>query len=240
MKKQVKFAEKQTTHRLHHQNAASRNLGVNPFETALKDVNFNRSLKINKPPAVKSEPQLLHLTTVQIPKAMTAAPFLKHTALTPAQKEFLYTMAASYSVEHVRSLITQHYMNVLHRCIRTGSSPDICGSVVTSHENKEPHQSEVPSTSKHKKINTSGRKSFLPNIPNRQTRSVSTSASKHRNVQKKKIKSPQTLRGKSPRRTRISVMGEEDDDDEGLEDSLSECLSSLSVGEWDDDDFSDL
>ncbi|XP_051806687.1 protein FAM216A isoform X2 [Acanthochromis polyacanthus] len=229
MKKQVTFAEKQTIHRLHRQDAASRNLGVNVSETALKDVKSNRGLTIYKPPATSSEPQQLHPTTVQIPKAMTAAPFLKHTALTPAQKEFLYTIAASYSAEHVRSLITRHYMNVLHRCIRTASP-----------ENKEPDQSDLPSGSKHKeKISARERKSFLPNIPNRQTRSVSTSTSKHRNMKKKKIKSPQTLRGKSQRGTRISLM-EEDDDDEGLEDSLSECLSSLSVGKWDDDDFSDL
>lgn len=55
------------------------------------------------------------MTTVQIPKTMTAAPFLKHAALTPAQKEYLYTIAASHSSAHVRDLITQHYMNVLHR-----------------------------------------------------------------------------------------------------------------------------
>lgn len=32
----------------------------------------------------------------------------------------------------------------------------------------------------------------------------------------------------------------EEEDEEGLDDSLSECLSSLSLGDWDDDTFSDL
>uniref|UniRef100_A0A671WGC3 Protein FAM216A n=1 Tax=Sparus aurata TaxID=8175 RepID=A0A671WGC3_SPAAU len=67
-----------------------------------------------------SEPQLQHVTTITIPKTMTGAPFLRHSALTPAQKEYLYTIAASSSTTHVRNLITQHYMNVLHRCVCTG------------------------------------------------------------------------------------------------------------------------
>ncbi|KAM4541689.1 protein FAM216A [Odontesthes bonariensis] len=44
----------------------------------------------------------------------------RHAALTPAQREYLYTIAASYSTAHVRSLISQHYMNVLHRSIQAG------------------------------------------------------------------------------------------------------------------------
>uniref|UniRef100_A0A4W6ECW5 Uncharacterized protein n=1 Tax=Lates calcarifer TaxID=8187 RepID=A0A4W6ECW5_LATCA len=89
---------------------------MNELKMACKD----SGLKINRAPAARKEPQLQHLTPIQIPKAMTAAPFLKHAALTPGQKEYLYTIAASYSTAHVRNLITQHYMNVLHRCIRAG------------------------------------------------------------------------------------------------------------------------
>lgn len=33
---------------------------------------------------------------------------------------------------------------------------------------------------------------------------------------------------------------DKDEEEEGLNDSLSDCLSSLSMGEWDDDTFSDL
>uniref|UniRef100_A0A674MF91 Uncharacterized protein n=1 Tax=Takifugu rubripes TaxID=31033 RepID=A0A674MF91_TAKRU len=55
-----------------------------------------------------------------IPGAVSTAPFLKHTALTPAQREYLCNIAASHSDTHVRGLITQHYMNVLHRCTPSG------------------------------------------------------------------------------------------------------------------------
>lgn len=40
---------------------------------------------------------------------------------------------------------------------------------------------------------------------------------------------------------RIRLLAEEEEEEEeGLDDSLSECLSSLSLGDWDDDTFSDL
>lgn len=46
--------------------------------------------------------------------------YFQHPVLTPGQKRFLYSIAEAYSKEHMRQLICQHYMNVLHRCIRTG------------------------------------------------------------------------------------------------------------------------
>ncbi|TKS87180.1 Protein FAM216A [Collichthys lucidus] len=149
MKKQVTFAESRKIRRLYQDD--TRTAETNETKGALKDacMNFNSGVKANR-----------HEATIQIPQTMTAAPFLKHAALTPAQKEYLYTIAASYSTAHVRDLITQHYMNVLHRCIPTGA--------------------------------------------------------------------------------RITLLEDEDEDEKGLNDSLSDCLSSLSVGEWDDDTFSDL
>lgn len=39
---------------------------------------------------------------------------------------------------------------------------------------------------------------------------------------------------------RITLLEDKDEEEEGLNDSLSDCLSSLSMGEWDDDTFSDL
>ncbi|KAI3368095.1 hypothetical protein L3Q82_026243 [Scortum barcoo] len=119
MRKQVTFAESQTVHRLHRDEPLQRHTGMNESKMAsAAGVNFNRGLKIHRPTATTCEPQ--HVTAVQIPKSMTTAPFLKHAALTPAQKEYLYTIAATHSSAHVRNLITQHYMNVLHRCIRAG------------------------------------------------------------------------------------------------------------------------
>lgn len=104
----------------------------------------NSGLRNSRPQPATCEPQRQR-ETIQIPKSMTAGPFLKvgltswsadvfrgsgcetwplstpqHTALTPAQKEYLYRLTASYSSARVRNLITQHYMNVLHRCVPTG------------------------------------------------------------------------------------------------------------------------
>lgn len=165
-----------------HCQLATGSTRLSVFSLVTASMNFNNGLKINRLPAARRDPQLQHVTTVQIPKTMTAAPFLKvqlyvsshhcplcysvsdplmslikqpividliqtserslersrgfgmwvgipavkpdlcpqHTALTPAQKEYLYTIAASYSTTHVRNLITQHYLNVLRRCTRTG------------------------------------------------------------------------------------------------------------------------
>ncbi|XP_039641334.1 uncharacterized protein LOC120548888 [Perca fluviatilis] len=185
MKKQVAFAENQTTHRLHHAEAMQRSTAMNESKMALKDagVYFNNGLKFNRLPAARCEPttQLQHVTTIQIPKTITAAPFLKHAALTPAQKDYLYTMAASYSTTHVRHLITQHYMNVLHRRIRAGYNPEredlaVCSVILPGTDKTDKPCSEVPTKARHKdKIKTSARntgKSFLPKIPNRRARTV--------------------------------------------------------------------
>ncbi|TMS21770.1 Protein FAM216A [Larimichthys crocea] len=246
MKKQVTFAESRMIRRLYQDDTLPRTAETNETKGALKDtcMNFNSSVKANRQPAVRCE----HEATIQIPQTMTAAPFLKHAALTPAQKEYLYTIAASYSTAHVRNLITQHYMNVLHRCIPTGSKPerdhlDVTSvTLPTTNESVKPRL-EVPARPKQeKKINAGARnhgKSFLPKIPNRRTRLSNTSASKQRKMTKHTTSSP-TLKRKSPRRARITLLEDKDEEEEGLNDSLSDCLSSLSMGEWDDDTFSDL
>ncbi|TKS87212.1 Protein FAM216A [Collichthys lucidus] len=190
MKKQVTFAESRKIRRLYQDDTRT----AETIETkgALKDacMNFNSGVKANR-----------HGATIQIPQTMTAAPFLKHAALTPAQKEYLYTIAASYSTAHVRDLITQHYMNVLHRCIPTGSKPDRDHLDVTS--------VTLPTTDVSVKPRLE-----VPARPK----------------QEKKINAG----------ARITLLEDEDEEEEKLNDSLSDCLSSLSMGEWDDDTFSDL
>ncbi|KAG8013093.1 hypothetical protein GBF38_021299 [Nibea albiflora] len=239
MKKQVTFAESRMIHRLYQDDTLPRSAELNETKGALTDTCINF-----KQPAVRCE----HEPTIQIPQTITAAPFLKHAALTPAQKEYLYTIAASYSTTHVRNLITQHYMNVLHRCIPTGYKPerdrfDGTSATLPTPDEAVKHRLEVPARPKQdKKINAGARnhgKSFLPKIPNRRTRLSNTSASKQRKMKKHTTTSP-TLKRTSPRRARITLLEDEDEDEEGLHDSLSDCLSSLSLGEWDDDTFSDL
>ncbi|KAM7403715.1 hypothetical protein PAMA_004248 [Pampus argenteus] len=185
-------------------------------------VNFKNDLKIHGLQSERCEPKLQH-----------------HTALTPAQKQYLYTVAASYSTTHVRNLITQHYMNVLHRCIRAGYNPERDNNPVGT---SPKHPSDVPSRVKHKeKLNTGTRnpgKSFLPKIPNGQaSHSNNTPLSKHRKMKKHAATSP-SLSRKSPRTgARIKL---EEEDDYGPDDYMNECMSSLSMAEWDDDTFSDL
>uniref|UniRef100_A0A665X1Q1 Uncharacterized protein n=1 Tax=Echeneis naucrates TaxID=173247 RepID=A0A665X1Q1_ECHNA len=49
------------------------------------------------------------------------SPFVRqHGALTPAQRKYLCSVAASCSTDHVRNVIAQHYRNVLHTRIRAG------------------------------------------------------------------------------------------------------------------------
>ncbi|XP_069391640.1 protein FAM216A [Paralichthys olivaceus] len=152
---------------------------MNQSKMGLKDVGLipNSGLKTNRSAAAAAETQTHQITTIRIPETMTAAPFLKHSALTPAQREYLYTVSASCSSAHVRGLITRHYMNVLHRCKRAGFNSDSHDLIVTSVTSPESEgekrqttkQSDVSSRARHKaKISTSARhpgKSFLPKIP---------------------------------------------------------------------------
>ncbi|XP_034167038.2 protein FAM216A isoform X2 [Pangasianodon hypophthalmus] len=62
-----------------------------------------------------------HFNTIDIPKAMLTAPFLQYSALTPGQKRYLCSICEAYSEAHMRTLMQQHYLNVLHRSIRTGN-----------------------------------------------------------------------------------------------------------------------
>ncbi|XP_047466589.1 protein FAM216A [Mugil cephalus] len=244
MKKQVTFAENLRLHRLHDE-ALPR---MNRFKTAaLKDVGVN----INRPTAARRQPQLM-----QIPKTLTTGPFLKHTALTPAQKEFLYSVAASSSPAHVRDLITQHYMSILHRRTRAGYSPDTddldaAAAAATSENMRDKRQikkqqSDASFRLKHKeKTNAAARrsgKSFLPNITHRENRRSNAAASKHGKPQKRET-TASTLRRESPRvlqtGARVMMVMEEEEEEE-VDDSLSDCLSSLSVEESDADAFSDL
>ncbi|XP_034051531.1 uncharacterized protein LOC117532321 isoform X2 [Thalassophryne amazonica] len=201
MKKQVMLPERQRVRRLHQDDALQRQTGINDSRAG-GSLNFHNGLKSAKLPAVRSDPQLQSLRTIHIPKTVTTATSLKHTELTPAQREYLCTIAATYSTAHVRDLISQHYMNVLHGCIRTDYIPEKSHFAVTpttSPENGkcDEHQSSLTSRRKQKwKTATNQRKtekSFLPKIPNRQNR-LSTSA-KHE-MKRKLAPSSATVKGK--------------------------------------------
>lgn len=247
MKKQVTFAESDPVHRIHQDEALPRLCSeLQESKTALTASTLS-GFKLHRVSAAKRETQLRHGVTIHIPKTLTSAPFLKHTELTPAQREYLYTVAASYSPEHVRNLINQHYMNVLHRCIRTDCSPEREEPLVTSQtaletDEREQTPSDLPVRPKRESKSNAGAKnpgkSILPKISTRAARISNSSASKQTKVKKRTKTASSSVRGKSPRRLRMMKLLEEEDDE--LNDSLSECMSSLSIGEWEDDIFSDL
>nr|XP_055035782.1 protein FAM216A [Misgurnus anguillicaudatus] len=84
--------------------------------------------------------------TICIPKTMTDAPFLQHPGLTPGQKRFLYSIAEAYSKDHMRRLICQHYINVIHRCIRTDLNPRVKPRVTTIYSPELEHITESQTT----------------------------------------------------------------------------------------------
>ncbi|XP_051533611.1 protein FAM216A [Myxocyprinus asiaticus] len=120
MKKHVKFLENNSDKSgLYHKTSflPSRSSGLNHVDGDKTNPKFGHGMQRAVP--VKVAEQNRDMKTIQIPKTMTAAPFLQHPGLTPGQKRFLYSIAEAYSTDQMRQLICQHYMNVLHRCIRT-------------------------------------------------------------------------------------------------------------------------
>ncbi|KAJ8384925.1 hypothetical protein AAFF_G00197330 [Aldrovandia affinis] len=71
------------------------------------------------PPQLQSS-QTQRMETIHIPMALAAGPFLQHTRLTPGQKRYLCSIA---NTEHVRRVMQQHYLNVLHRCTKADHCP---------------------------------------------------------------------------------------------------------------------
>ncbi|XP_062867269.1 protein FAM216A [Trichomycterus rosablanca] len=110
-----------------------------------------------------------HFNTIQIPKAMLTPPFLQYSALTPGQKQYLCTVCEAYSKDHMRKLMQQHYLNVLHRSIGTGftkkSSFTINPAVGTSLpglDHSPAHQDERSGG----KIKGQEPRNTSPNLPN--------------------------------------------------------------------------
>ncbi|XP_051960583.1 uncharacterized protein LOC127627988 [Xyrauchen texanus] len=119
MKKHVKFLENNSNKSgLYHKTSLLplRSSGLNHVDGDKTNPKFGHGMQ---KATVKVAEQNRDMRTIQIPKTMTAAPFLQHPGLTPGQKRFLYSIAEAYSTDQMRQLICQHYMNVLHRCIRT-------------------------------------------------------------------------------------------------------------------------
>ncbi|XP_066502035.1 protein FAM216A [Hoplias malabaricus] len=72
-------------------------------------------------PELTEQPQNFNTSQIQHHMMITSSS-LQHWSLTPGQKRYLSSMAKTYSEDHVRKLIRQYYLNVLHKAIRTGIS----------------------------------------------------------------------------------------------------------------------
>ncbi|NP_001373216.1 protein FAM216A [Danio rerio] len=204
MQKHVKFTENiSDKNRLYHKRSSlpSRLSGLNVQDGKGNPVFGHKTQR----PATAHVPEQDQTTkTIHIQKTMTAAPFLQHPILTPGQKRFLYRMEEAYSTEHMRQLICQHYMNVLHRCIKTVPEVNTNLQVKVQTSTCVPeieHMENLESTST---IKTKGigkkskvKKTILPKIINHQRRSSEFVKSKTVQSNKRRATIPNhtTLRG---------------------------------------------
>ncbi|XP_050949392.1 protein FAM216A [Labeo rohita] len=242
MKKHVKFLENNDKSRLYHKKSfLPRPSGLNHVQTGKTNSVFGH--KIQRPATVQVPEQDQGIKTILIPKTITAAPFLQHPGLTPGQKRFLYSIAEAYSKEHMRQLICQHYMNVLHRCIRTVPDENVnlnAKRQMSTYTTQEEHTTNSQSTST-RKTKQSGKRSStsdkvkkttLPKIINHQR--VSSGFAKSNTIH---LRNKRTTIGKHAS-SRGSRPWEEDFEWEATEmDSyLAGHMSGLSFNESEDDD----
>lgn len=65
-------------------------------------------------------PELIYIAECKCSVLQNIVIMFQHPTLTTGQKRYLYSIANVYSTEHMRRLMKQHYLNVLHRCIKSG------------------------------------------------------------------------------------------------------------------------
>ncbi|XP_026090852.1 protein FAM216A-like [Carassius auratus] len=244
MKKHVKFLESNDKSRLYHRKSflPLRPSGLSHVHAGKTNSVFGH--KIQKPATVQVPEQDRGTKTIHIPKIMAAAPFLQHPGLTPGQKRFLYNFAEAYSKEHMRQLICQHYMNVLHRCIRTVPDANVHLNVKLQMSTRIPQvkhttNSQITSTSRTKesgkRSSTSEKvkKTTLPKLVNHQR--VSSGFAKPNTIHSTKRTKTKTAKHASSRESRP---WEDDFECEATEmDSyLAGHISGLSFNESEDDD----
>ncbi|XP_059382142.1 protein FAM216A [Carassius carassius] len=194
MKKDVKFIENSDKSRMYHKKSLLplRQSGLNHVQTGKTNSVFGH--KIQRPATEQVPEQDRGIKTIHIPKTITAAPFLQHPGLTPGQKRFLYSIAEAYSKDHMRQLICQHYMNVLHRCIRTVPDANVNINVKLQVSTYTPQEepktnSQSASTSKTKESGKRSsekvKKTTLPKIVKHQSTSSGFAKKKTRYIQER-------------------------------------------------------
>ncbi|XP_043078115.1 uncharacterized protein LOC122326952 [Puntigrus tetrazona] len=186
--------------------------------------------KTQRPATVQVSEQDQGIKTIHIPKTITAAPFLQHPSLTPGQKRFLYSIAEAYSKEHMRQLICQHYMNVLHRCIRTVPDASVNLNVkvqMSTYTPQEEHTTNSQSAPKSKTKESGKKKTTLPKIAKHQR--MSSGLAKSNTIHSRKKKTSNAKHASS----RESHPWE---DDFEWDSYLAGHMSGLSFNESEDDD----
>ncbi|XP_031433239.1 family with sequence similarity 216 member A isoform X2 [Clupea harengus] len=247
MKKHVKFEGNNFSRGIMHQISPrsllwpDRSFGhhANGFGGVTREETTDSRITKCSPPRHMKDPLV---ATIQITTTLADAPFLQQSRLTPGQKHYLRTIAGVHSKEHVWKLLQQHYMNVAHRCIRTGLDSMTNLSVKAS-ESLEPNRSvaQVSVTEREtlpKILNKSGQKHLnkgkntLPNIYNRHKWAAANNfESKKGPTRKSRISSDRThFSTKGAGLSKPDVRKDNDD-----EDSLDELIRALSME--DDEDF---
>ncbi|XP_052444428.1 protein FAM216A [Carassius gibelio] len=241
MKKNVKFIENSDKSRPYHKKSLLplRPSGLNHVQTGKTNSVFGH--KIQRPATVQIPEQDRDIKTIHIPKTITAAPFLQHPGLTPGQKRFLYSIAEAYSKDHMRQLICQHYMNVLHRCIRTVPDANVNLNVKLQVSTYTPQEepktnSQSASTSKTKESGKRSsekvKKTTFPKIVKHQ--STSSGFAKSNKIHSRKRRTTPAKHASS----RESHPWEDDFEWEAaeLDSYIAGHMSGLSFNESEDDD----
>ncbi|XP_062409786.1 protein FAM216A [Sardina pilchardus] len=193
--------------------------------------------RIKRSPRHMKDPKV---ATIHIPTTLAEAPFLQHARLTPGQKRYLSTIAGVHSAEHVWKLLQQHYMNIAHRCIRTGL--DSVTDFSTISESLEPtpslSQASVAETETLPKIvDKPGQKHLkkvknsLPKIDNRRKRTAAKNVHSKKGATRKSTVSGDQTNISTTKGASLSKPDDTDDDD-----SLDELIKALSM-EDDEDRF---
>uniref|UniRef100_A0A8C9RDQ6 Protein FAM216A-like n=2 Tax=Scleropages formosus TaxID=113540 RepID=A0A8C9RDQ6_SCLFO len=186
-------------------------------------------------PQPKPTSESHQMATIHIPKSMLTAPFLQHPSLTAGQKRYLYSIANVYSTRHMRALMKQQYLDVLHRCIRAGqcslrenknTGSNTCvkkkRSDGESRKNSTATMRQAGNGDRHGTAGGSGRTS-LPRIGSQNRTVSSISTSKDRDGRKRKT-NDYTEGNATGKGTDVSETQKTNE-----EEFLNENMSSLSV-----------
>ncbi|KAG5834926.1 hypothetical protein ANANG_G00266730 [Anguilla anguilla] len=186
--------------------------------------------------------EIQRVKPIHIPRALADGPFLQYPRLTPGQRCYLSSIASIYSIEHVRRLMQQHYLNVLYRCTQEDLCPfkesrseeeSMMGNECVQMDSGMTTVSRTPSWSRKDSEDSSlvaVNAVALPKIPIKQARKTSRPlASKERKTRKPKKKVPVVQVASTKARKREADTSRRSEKTRAV--FLSESMESLSIQE---------